>query len=286
MLRNKIMKQSLRPENISVIVCGYPAANALDVAKACCKRGYKLNQLGLAMDDNKSSTIDVPECGKVNLVNVSNAEAKSKLQTAINEAKGQGLFPVVADTTNAEKNVTMYNELQIPFVLQSAGGESHVKAIKDTEASKTFALIAEDMNKSMAAFDAMWGDWAKRFPGLLTDFDFNSKSTAPERTPRSLFSSFSDLFNRNIEQKNVENLSAADAKKMGMIEGSSTRTYNFKNGSGTSTFTFSHSTKSPEAYAEGVADAVGFLARKANEMNDRPRVFNILDVAEQGRLMW
>ena len=165
---------ALTPDKIAVIICGYPEQTALDVAHACVKRGYKVAKFGLTTADTTS--IDVPEVGKVTLTKFSAPDSKAKLQEAIKLAEKEGLFPVVADTTSVDGNVSVYNDLKVPFVLQSKGGESHLKAVKDTEQAKTFALISEGMNKRLAAFDAMWEDWSKRFPGLLADHDLVAKT--------------------------------------------------------------------------------------------------------------
>jgi len=140
------------------------------------------------------------------------------------------------------------------------------------------------MNKRMAAFDSMWGDWSRRFPGLLDDHDFFMRASNPMDTPQSLLNSFSDLFNRDFGREQVQKITTEEQEKMGITEGQVTRDYTFRDGSGTSSFSFRSVVNNQEATAEGIADSVGFLAQKAQDIS-RPRVFNILDVAEQRLLM-
>ena len=278
---NKRAKQALAANQIGVIVCGYPGQAAVDVAKACAKRGYKVRPFGLALADVKDLKIIVPDVGTVQLVKFGDASAKAKLQEAIQAAEKEGLSVVVADTTEVAGNASVYNEVKVPFVLQSKGGEVHDQLVKQTEDANTFALISQQMNKRLAAFDQMWQEWGKRYPGLFDDHDFSFKSSHPGDTPKSLLDSFSDLTNQSFGLDKVQMFGKDDK----FTEGHATREYTFKNGSGSSSFVFRQSVKTDAAdYAESVADSVGFLAQKAQEIA-RPQVYNILDVAAAPRLL-
>jgi hypothetical protein len=276
----------ITPDKIAVIICGWENQVSTDVAQACAKRGYKVRPFGLATADAKDTKVDIKGVGQINLVKFGDATAKTKLQEAIAQAQKEDMFPVVVDTTGVAENVNVYNELKVPFVLQSQGGESHLQAVKDTEEAKTFALISEQMNKKMAAFDQMWQDWSKRYPGLFDDHDFFFKTNRPSDTPKSLLDSFSDLANKNFGVEKIQTFGKGEEKNLGFTEGYASREYTFKNGSGSSTFTFRQSVNDAQEYAESVADSVGFLAQKAQEIA-RPQVYNILDVASEPRkLLW
>jgi len=271
-------------QSIGVIINGYPNPESLEVAKVCAKRGYRVWPFGLATDDAKESTLNVPDVGTVSLLKFSDKAAKTRLDQAVKEIQKEGLSPIVVDTTDVSANVQVYNELKVPFVLQSKGGEAHVKAVKDTEEAKTFALISETMNKRMAAFDSLWPDWSRRYPGLFDDYEGFFRSTHPRETPKSLLDSFSDLTNRNFALEHVQPFEALHETPGPMTEGHVTREYTFKDGSGTSSFSFRSSMNDKQEYAENVADSVAFLARKSREIA-RPQVYSILDVAEHPRAM-
>jgi len=286
MNRQKGSRAQLSAEHVGVIIGGFPQQAAVDVAKACAKRGYNVLKFGLATQDAKLDSLEVPDVGKFQLCKFSDAKVKQKLQEAISHARKQHLSVVMVDTTNLSENVSLYNELQVPFILQSKGGESHVKAVRDTEEAKTFALISEQMNKRAAVFDEMWRDWSMRFPGMFDDSDFFLRSTNPLTTSRSLLNSLSDLTNKPLGLENVQPFDSEE-KSADYTEGQASQEYTFKNGSGSSTFTFRHTINNNQEYAESVADSVGFLAQKSQEIA-RPQVYNMLDVARsQPRLtMW
>lgn len=270
-------RQQRNAENVAVIICGFPSQESLDVARACVQRGYRVQPFGLSLEDCKENKINVPEVGEVTLIQFNDNSAKSQLEQAIKQAHNQHLFPVVVDTTNQSDHVRCYNELKVPFVMQTKG-ESGREAIRDTEAAQQFALITETMNKRLAAFDEMWRDWSRTFPGLLDDHDPFFRATYPSDITRGVLDSFGDLTNRQLHAEMVKPFGQGEEKNLGFTEGQVTREYSFKNGSGSSSFTFRTSMNDKQEYADSMADSVGFLAQQAQKMN-RPRVYNILDVA-------
>jgi len=277
--------QKLTPDKIGVIVAGFPNKHAIDVAKACRKRGYKVLKFGLCTDDKTS--MDVPEIGQISLTNCCSQDVKSKLHAVVEEARKEGLFPIVADTSASEDSnlVMMYNELKVPFVLKTKGGASHERVVRETEQERQFALISEMMDKQMAALDSMWTDAAQRFPSLFRDYDFSLRASKPSMFPRQLLDSFSDLVNQPISESNVQRMDVEDAQKMGFQQGFASQEYSFKDGTGRSTFSFRRSLDD-KSFADGMAEGIGFLAQRANQLGARPRVYTMLDVAQQGLLTW
>jgi hypothetical protein len=281
--QRKGRRQRMDPESVSVIICGWPEQPATNVAKACKERGYQIAPFGICMDECKQTQMDIPDLGSMQLVHFSDADAKQKLTEAINNIRHDERFIVLVDTSpQAAEHVQMYNELKVPFVLQSKGGEAHNRAVRDTEAAQATALITETMNKRLSVMDEMWQEWSRRYPGLFGDFDFSFKSTRPQETSRSLLNSFSDMINRDLGVDTVQPFSETESK--GFTEGSVTREYTFKDGSGSSSFSFRQSVNDEKDYAESIADSVGFLAQKTREIS-RPQIYNILDVAQQQRLL-
>jgi hypothetical protein len=273
-------KSAISPDKIEVILVGLPDQQAMEAAKACLQRGYKLSKVGLTMGDHK--TVDIPEFGQISLTNIKNEGSKSILEQAIAESQKNGLTPIVADTTNnVNGTVKMYTELKIPFVMQSQEAQFR-NLVQEVEEAKMFALISEDMNKQTAAFDAMWEDWSKRFPGLFADYDFDTKTNDHKRSiTESMIKAFNDLFHKTFTSDYFHRNKAEP-----IVGGHVTREYMFKNSSGTSNFTFSHTCDNEKEFAEGIAEGVGFLAQKTHQMAETPQVFGILDVAEQGLLSW
>jgi hypothetical protein len=281
---------------------------------------------GLSLQEGSASEHQLPEVSQpIRLVPFTSSNAKQKLQKAIEAQRSKNKFVVVVDctpsgeeqqggTASTKDRVSVYNELQVPFVLESKGGAAHQEVVRDTEESKTLALIAEQMNKRMSVMDQMFSDWSRRYPGLFDDFDFSFRSTRPRETPRSLLDSFSDLINREFDVENIMSFGERNQrqqlqnsteqqqpqpqrsaevpqppqqqqqmqqeKQKPTLEAHLAREYTFKNGSGSSTYSFTQSVDDTQEFAESVADSVGFLAQKFQELA-RPQVYSILDVAAQ-----
>jgi len=272
----------LNPETIAVIICGWPSQQASEVAKVCNRRGYNIRKFGLCLDTFEDSQLQSFELGNVTVVRFSDQEnAKARLEAEIQECRRERLYPVIVDLSCTAIAVDLYNELKVPFVLESKGKE-RTQAIQSTETSKQTALISEQMDKQVAALDALWEDWARRFPGLFDGFDFSFSSTHPDDTSGGFLHSISDLLNREFAVENVEPMGE---KSEEFVESRIQRKYGFRSnaGKGSSTFTFRQIINQEEK-AEGVADSVAFIAQKAQEMV-RPRVYNILDVAQEHRFL-
>jgi hypothetical protein len=280
-----IRRTKLAPENIGVIVSGYPSEQAVTVVSECLKRGFRVSKFGLATEEiGDDKLFSVPKIGNVRVTKFTGSDVRPKLEVEITELQKEGLFVVVADTTENVANVELYNLLKVPFVLQCKEAESLIRAIKHTESSKTFAVVTGHMNKRLAAFDVCWAEWSKRYAGLFDDYDFTFKSSSPLDTPVSLMTSFSELINKDFGSHQIKDMESAEQNKMGFPKTHVTREFTFKNRTGTSSFTFCQSIDDKEAYAEGMGDSIAFLAQKAHR-TARPQVYSILDVAEQNRFL-
>lgn len=283
--RMMIRRTRLLPENIGVIVCGYPNDLAVRVVGECQRRGFVISRFGLATDEiGDEKLYNVPNLGNVRVTKYTTSDARPKLELEIAELQREGLFVVIADTSEHVQNVELYNLLRVPFVLQCKEAESLLRAIKHTEAAKTFAVISGHMNKRLAAFDVCWTDWAKRYAGLFDEYEFEYKSSSPLDTPVSLMTSFSELVNRDYGAHQIVDMEKGEQRKLGFPSSHVTREFRFKNRSGTSIFTFRQSIDEKEAYLEGVGDAITFLAQKAHR-TAKPQVYSILDVGEQNRFL-
>lgn len=280
-----IRRTKLMPENIGVIVCGYPSEAAVNIVSECQRRGFVVSRFGLASDEIKDEKLfQVQNLGNVRVTKYSLSDARPKLELEIAELQREGLFVVVADTSEHVANVELYNALRVPFVLQCKEAESLLKAIKHTESTKTFAVISGHMNKRLAAFDVCWADWARRYAGLFNEYDFEYKSSSPLDTPLSLMTSFSQLANKDFGAHQIADMDKDAQRKLGFPSSHVTREITFKNRSGASSFTFKQSLDEKEAFMEGFGDAITFLAQKAHR-TARPQVYSILDVAEQNRFL-
>jgi len=280
-----IRRTHLTPQNIGVIVAGYPSQQAIDVAKECVHRGFTVCKFGLATEDieKEQHHLNLSEIGNIRLTKTTASNIKTLLEDEIIEVQKEGLFVVVADTTENILHAEIYNQVNVPFVMQCKEAELLLKAIRHTEASKTFAVISGHINQRMAAFDVAFAEWSHRFAGLFEDHSLQFKSSRPLETPISLLSSFSELVNKDIGRHQIDDMLTEEQSSIGFANTHLTREFIFKSPHG-SQYKFQQSVDDLGGYAEGFADAVSFLAQKAHR-TARPQVYNILDVAEQNRYL-
>jgi len=264
----------MKKELINVIVSGFPKPLASQVAQACKKRGLGLSKFGLASSDLKESSFDVPEVGKLEMIQYDDKKlVKSKLREEMDKMKQEKRFTVVADMANDHHHSELFNECHVPFVMQTTDHQARHKAVANTERSKHLAVIAEDFNKHFAAFDSIMREWGRQFPGLFRGYQLAGDGML---TSTHLSRSISDLFDKDFTDM-------AKEKDSRVMEGSANQEFSFKNGKGSSTFTFRR-TADPEEFADGVVDSIEFLAHQI-EKSSHPKVYNILDVTRMRALM-
>jgi hypothetical protein len=283
-----IRRTHLAPENIAVIVSGFPSEVAHDVVKECRRRGFRVSRFGLAHDSiGDDRFLQIQDVGNLRLVKYTGSDVKSKLEVEMIELQKEGFFVVIADTTEYIAGIQTYIDLRIPFIIQCKEAETLLKAIKLTEAARMFAVISGHMNKRLASFDVTWTEWSKRYAGLFDGFDFAFKSSAPLETPVSLMTSFGELINKDFSSHQILDMEPETQKRLGYTQDHITREFVLSRArspgaqaSPAVRFSFLQSIDTKEAYADGFADAVAFLAVKVHR-SAHPRVYNILDIAEQ-----
>ena len=256
---------------IKVVVAGFPNILAPSVAKSCKNRGFHIAKFGACLKDFNESSFDVPDVGKLKMIKFGNADLKKELQKLNEEGQGGKHFTVVADVSNMAENVDLYNECKVPFVMQST---DHKTRIQTNEKAKQLAVVSEDFNKFGVAFDAIMREWGRRFPGLFKGFDVVGEGL---NASRHLMHSFDDLLDKEFHKD------AFKKEPVSYMEGKSYQEFAFKDGHGSTTFSFKRSAR-PEDFAEGMADAIAFLA-KQHEMDQPARVFSMVDVARRAPLM-
>jgi hypothetical protein len=262
----------MKHELINVIVAGFPNKLATSVATTCKQRGFNVARFGASMKDFNKDSIEVPDLGKLRLYKFGDSKLKDQLKAEVDESKRESRFPIVADVSNLPENVELYNDCNVPFVMQSA---DHKTRIQSNEKAKQLAVISEDFNKYAVAFDAIMREWGRRFPGLFRGFDVVGDGL---NASRHLSHSFNDLLDKEFHKN-------ADKQKppASYVEGMSHQEFAFKDGKGSTTFSFKRSA-GPEDFAEGMADAIQFLAKQA-ELDLPARVYSMVDVARRAPLM-
>ena len=312
----------ITPEKIGVVIAGWPNELSIQCAKACVKRGYRMLPIGICMNDSEDDRVDITDVGTIVLYRYADSQLRGKLIEQLSMAENKlDLFPVVIDTSVDVDNIRLYQALKIPFVFETPADnlEIHQRAVRETREMRCSAVIAQRMDKHVAAVDDLLNEMATRFPGLFAEnfqqkqqqqthrrddrsgggregFDFSIKtSEGNEKVNRQMLDSMSDLFNRDVTLRDVQHIPSSEQQERhhGMTNANRKeqqqhvrRSYELRasNRVGSNVFTFEQNVNATYECAEGVADSVSFLVQHVLEC-PRPKVYGIEDVAQQGRFL-
>jgi len=241
------------------------------------------------------SSVEVGEgVGTIRLVDGSSAGARAELERALAELRGKHDVVVAVDFTHpsaVNANADTYNACGLPFVMGTTGGDRE-RLVASTKEARNPAVIAPNMCKQIVAFQAMMEHMAQRFPGSFSGYglsvvESHQKTKADTSgTAKAVVKSLSSLTGAPYPEERITKVRGEEASaRFGVPErflaGHAWHTYRLESPDGTVAFQFQHNVDGRATYAEGVADAVEFLAAKVLAKAE-PRVFSMIDVLEAG----
>jgi len=273
---------------------GLPGAMGHEVSAACLRRGFGLTEVSLT-GPGMPAECTVEESGtsaKVRLIAPDTPGAQTAAVAEMQAKYGDSL--VVIDFTHpsaVNPNADIYAERKCPFVMGTTGGD-RAKLMKVTEDSETYAVIAPNMCKQIVAFQATMERMARDFPNAFGGYKMDlveshqSSKADTSGTAKAMVSSFSGL---GVQPFTVEDIrkvrEPAQQKEFGVPEehlgGHAWHTYTLTSSDGSVQFQFKHNVCGRRTYAEGVADAVQFLAEKVRT-GSKKRIFSMIDVLSEG----
>jgi 4-hydroxy-tetrahydrodipicolinate reductase len=138
---------------------------------------------------------------------------------------------------------------------------------------------------------ARWGGvWQLTRAGYALSVDESHQKTKADTsgTARAVVESLGALVAKPMAESEIHKIrNDEDSKAFGVPEdflnGHAYHTYKLVSGDGSVTFEFKHNVNGRSTYAEGVADAVGFLAEKVAERKPA-KVYDMIDVLESGKM--
>jgi len=248
----------------------------------------------------------MPEDAKVNLQDGSEFKvtllkpgkpAEDGLAGVLSKAKEDGKTVIAIDFTHpsaVNKNAELYCKLGIPFVMGTTGGDREA-LMKVVEESGTYALIAPNMCKQIVAFQAMMKTMASAYPGA-----FETYSLKVTESHQSGKADTSGTAKKIVEYLNVLKGGEAfpvedivklreEQKQLGFgvpkdaLKGHAWHTYTLTSDDGSVIFEFKHNVCGRRTYAEGVVDAVNFLAAHVEQKSEK-KIYNMIDVLETGEM--
>jgi len=271
---------------IAVILAGFGFGElAKQCGEECARRGMKIQQFALGKGSGKEEVGGV----QVEITDFADAQAKDKLAQAVQGAKKSGMVPIVVDVTQVVENANIYNQVGVPFVMKVVGDQDEKRLSGMVNESQNLALIDQEMNKHLAAFDRFFYDWSTAFPGAFSGFSLLGSESQPysagnalHALTRSHLSSFGRLLDEDLSDSLITRLrDAGESERAGVpreaLMSHYHNDYTFKDGSGSATFEFRQSVDGTRGYASGVADSVQYLAESLKSAVSQG-VFSIEDV--------
>ncbi|MCD4693792.1 dihydrodipicolinate reductase, partial [bacterium] len=196
-----------------------------------------------------------------------------------------------------ERNVSLYCQLGLPFVLGTTGGdrsflESNVKE------SETSAVIAPNMAPQIVGFQAMMEYAAQQFSGLFQGYELRiveshqSSKADTSGTAKAMVKYFDPLGAKNglgdkFEEKHIIKERDRDRQRAiwqieeKYLDGHAWHVYDLISPDGTVIFNFQHKVNGRQIYCDGVYMAIKFLHQKIQE-GSSGKVFSMIDVLKLG----
>jgi 4-hydroxy-tetrahydrodipicolinate reductase len=288
-------KKQRTDAGIVAMMVGLPGAMGHEVAQACLRAGMTLT----------SETMTGPGCGgdcevkegamtvPVKMVGPEVKGAQKKVLEDASKKYGDRL--VVIDFTHptaVNPNSNLYCETGVAFVMGTTGGDRDL-LMKTANTSGVYAVIAANMCKQIVALQATMSRMAKDFPGAFSGYTMeiteSHQSTKADTsgTAKDMVASFQgmglDFKVDDIKKVREEKAQLAFGVPKEDLLGHAFHTYALKSGDGTVAFQYQHNVCGRRTYAEGVVDAVLFLAKKRSEKSET-KIFNMIDVLSAGAM--
>mmetsp|Transcript_3012 Transcript_3012/g.4317 ORF Transcript_3012/g.4317 Transcript_3012/m.4317 type:complete len:295 (-) Transcript_3012:36-920(-) len=293
------MSGSKMKRDVLAVVNGLPGNMGKEILQTCVDRGVQVAGVACTGDG-------MPEDAKVNLQDGSEFKvtllkpgkpAEDGLAGVLSKAKEDGKTVIAIDFTHpsaVNKNAELYCKLGIPFVMGTTGGDREA-LMKVVEESGTYALIAPNMCKQIVAFQAMMKTMASAYPGA-----FETYSLKVTESHQSGKADTSGTAKKIVEYLNVLKGGEAfpvedivklreEQKQLGFgvpkdaLKGHAWHTYTLTSDDGSVIFEFKHNVCGRRTYAEGVVDAVNFLAAHVEQKSEK-KIYNMIDVLETGEM--
>eukprot|EP00927_Polykrikos_kofoidii_P074998 TRINITY_DN71051_c0_g1_i1.p1 TRINITY_DN71051_c0_g1~~TRINITY_DN71051_c0_g1_i1.p1 ORF type:complete len:301 (-),score=70.24 TRINITY_DN71051_c0_g1_i1:149-1051(-) len=292
----KMKVPRLAPEEPTVVMMnGLPGAMGMEIGKACIRAGCVLAPVALTGSGAQSECDVVEGCETVTvkLVARKDAEAQRNALEKMRDAYGERLVIVdFSHPSSVNVNADLYNAVGVAFVFGTTGGDRDA-LLKSTQDSGVYAVIAPNMSKQIVALQATMARMAQDFPGAFSGYSLaitesHQKTKADTSgTAKAMVASFEklglDFKVDQIAKIREEDKQMAFGVPQSALSGHAFHTYALTSGDGSVGFEFKHNVCGRRTYAEGVMDAVLFLAKKRSEKNEQ-RVFNMIDVLEAGAM--
>lgn len=284
-----------RMSDIVVAMSGLPGAMGHEVLQACIRRGLTLAPVALTGPGQppECTVVEGTTSIRIKLVGPDDTGSHKKALEELKSSYGDRL--VVIDFTHpsaVNPNTELYTTTGCTFVMGTTGGDREAM-MKVTHDSNVYAVIAPNMGKQIVALQATLERMGRDFPGAFSGYtlevtESHQKTKADTSgTAKSIVSSFQQM-GVPFDVENIKmHRDAVSQKAFGVpaehLDGHAFHTYTLKSADGSVEFQFKHNVCGRRTYAEGVVDAVKFIAAKCAQKSPK-KVFNMIDILEAGEM--
>mmetsp|Transcript_34529 Transcript_34529/g.42553 ORF Transcript_34529/g.42553 Transcript_34529/m.42553 type:complete len:252 (-) Transcript_34529:53-808(-) len=224
-------------------------------------------------------------------------EIEKEIEAALNKSREEGKTLIAIDFTHptaVNKNAELFAKHKLPFVMGTTGGDRE-KLYKTVEEADMYALIAPNMCKQIVALQATLKTMSESYPGAFGNYSLEiteshqSGKADTSGTAKALLESFNIM--KGGTPLNVEEITKLREREEQIafgvpedsLKGHAWHTYTLKSADGSVMFQFKHNVNGRRTYAEGVVDAVNFLATKITQASDK-KIFDMIDVLKSGKM--
>jgi len=292
-----VRKSSLTmSEDIAVMINGMPGPMALETAKVCLNRGYKVVPVGFT-GPNQPAEITVEGDTDSKVVKLSPGPGLSPdAENILKKVKEDYPNIILVDYTHPSavlNNVKAYVESNCDFVMGTTGEDpSKIQTLFSPGSNS--AVIAPNMAKQIVAIQAGLLAMVKRFPSSFSGYTLtvteSHQSTKADTsgTAKAIVSHLSELTGEKFGFEQIQMLREKEKQlSFGVPEahlrGHAYHTYSLVSADGSTSFQLQHNVCGRRVYAEGTADAVDFL-NQVRAGRPEKRLYNMIDVLESGQM--
>lgn len=288
-------------EGIVVMMNGLPGAMGHEVSAACMRRGMQLAPIALT-GAGCAATVQVSDGNggkeqEVRLLDANTDGVDEELKALVAE-HGSNLIAIdFTHPTAVNANATRYAKHKINFVMGTTGGDREA-LMETTTSSGVCAVIAANMCKQIVALTATLKAMATQFPGAFSGYTLSvteshqSGKADTSGTAKDMVQYFQGLLGtEGTEFKVSDIVKLRESPKQlafgvpeDALKGHAFHTYTLKSADNSVSFQFQHNVCGRRTYAEGVCDAVQFLAGKVAEGDGGKKVFDMIDVLSAGAM--
>ena len=285
--------------SITIMMCGLPGNMGKEVSAACLRRGFNVADVALTGKGMPEDvTVDDGSGGRSTAVKlVSGADAEPAMRACMDAEKAAGRTLIAIDFTHptaVNPNSELYAKLGLPFVMGTTGGDREA-LMKVTTDAGIYAVIAANMCKQIVALQTMLEMMSTQFPGAFSGYSLSvveshqSGKADTSGTAKDMVKYFNAL--KGGQAFDVESIDKIrePAKQLefgvpeGALSGHAWHTYRLESDDKSVAFEFKHNVCGRVTYAEGVADAVTFLAAQITAGSEK-KIFNMIDILRAGAM--